>query len=323
MIGSEQPDGRLGSQQRTEHVLTPHEMAQIGRAFREVFPEPPSALNSVPSNGLCLERITPEVTAWWQRNCRDRSEAWFKHWHAFVQFVRQRLTRSDLPHHRATYSRIRRWLAQFVRQTSSPEPIRPGPGVCKTTTNAASVHSKRRLANANRPRNCGPARSEPSPAQRVCTRRRRHLGSLECDLISLPPGWGLHDLPRGLRQRRPRQNPWSPTCRTPVWIHGLPSQGRHRWPGYLLEAIDLGVVGLHSSMPYVVVQAANPDRLSERAATILFAVPRSQIERFRLNGLDKVLAKERAHRRPDSRQSIRFERAVAEVRTGGERRAFR
>jgi hypothetical protein len=301
-----------GGEQRMERILAPEEMAQIGRVFREVFLEPPSALSSIPGEGICLERITPEAVHWWNDTCRSRSETWFQRWHAFVQFVRQRLANTMRPGYRLNARRVRRWLAQFVRQVRSSDAAKCGRMIADPNHDAREGQSKQRA-----PRNCHSEdriliRGIEPKKRRPCRQHQRQTTPVEYDLISLPPGSDIDQLLNGARQRLPRNRLCLPVTRAPVWIHGLPSQGCGRWPGFIVASIDAGLDDERSSVPHVIIQAANSESSSQRCG-ILFAVPQRQIEPFELNDLETVLAEERAHRRSGSRHRIRFEQAVAEV----------
>jgi hypothetical protein len=296
-------------------VIKPEEMARMGRVFRERFPEPPSALSSIPSSGWCLERITEEASAWWRRNYSEQSETWFQRWHAYVRFVRQRLSRSRSKTARISAGCARRWLAQFLRSNVAVD----------AHSAPSSSYTDQSDAAAERPAQTHPVpisvrngsmmkrsfATYPSYTPQTRARYRRYQYR-ECDMISLPVGCDARTLLRCFSEDAPLRQAQALPAKEPVWIRGLPGQGTRRWPGYMLGTLDRRLIDVDAGVSLVAVQAAdgNPEYVANAQ---MYVLPQHQIEPFRASEVKATFAAELALRRPASRQSARFEHAFSEV----------
>ena len=286
-------------------------MARLGRAFRERFPQPASALsalNSVVGSGLDGAITAAEEARWWGRHGRPASEAWYTEWHAFMAYVRRKLRR-ERRLVRITFGDAKRWVAKYV-----PHRRRRVRDVGEHDSDA--THGARRRA-------------------RVEDARMRHGSENAAAHEAIPGVWpmpsstpqrngSIPNAPRSVACAGPCTPPpgawWARerfAAGEPVWIRQWPSQGGWRWPGIIardpLQVMSLSELAAHAPLQNLVLVESSDGSAAASGGHCYRWVDTDTVESMLPTDAQQVCAQEFHARRTDSPQQQQFERALKQV----------
>ncbi|KAK4537453.1 hypothetical protein CDCA_CDCA12G3478 [Cyanidium caldarium] len=306
------PRHQTSAAHRIGRALSMEEMARLGRAFRERFPQPASALSALNSvvGGDPGGAITDADEArWWGRHGRPASEAWYTEWHAFMTHVRRKLRRERRPV-RITFGGAKRWVAKYVPQRRRR--VRDS-----GENDPDANHGARRRARV----------------EDTCMRHGREQAAAH---EALPAAWHMPssapqrdgtiaNAPRPVACAGPCTPPppgawWARerfAAGEPVWIRQWPSQGGWRWPGIIardpLRVLSLSELAAHAPLQNLVLVESSDGSAAASGGHCYRWVGIDTVESMLPTDAQQVCAQEFHARRTDSPQQQQFERALKQV----------
>lgn len=224
---------------RLRSILDPEEQANLGRAFRERFPEPPSATNAearieqASAGAVALSAAQRDQL--WRVTLKPESDLWYAQWHEFMAFAR-RTVRNDASVDWVGYALARKWVRRYLdtectrrpAPASSPSSRRDGESERgqrrlrrrrrrqqRDSDRWLSISDEERAEEERRRASISDSDKDDASDNSDDEEARRRWHRLAQFVASLDHGWWGRDI-------------YAPG--DPVWVGGLPGQGRRLWP---------------------------------------------------------------------------------------------